>query len=142
MRQAIVVYVAAIALTSALVFKLAARHGPFFTRPETIVDHVWWHGEPARRMLKFLPQAIKKIPPNVTVAAFQPAGGLPHDDFCFYTATGYLTHQFMVPPMSANPGTPKKDAAQYVIAVGSPFTNPDYELVETYSDGALYKMRQ
>ena len=142
MRQAIVVYVAAIALTAAFVMKLAQRGRPYFDRPRTIVDHIWWEGEPARRLLRFLPEAAKKIPPNVTVTAFEPAGGLPHDDFCFYTATGYLTHQFVVPPMSANLMTPKKDAAQYVIAVARPFTNPDYELVETYQDGRLYKLRQ
>lgn len=142
MRQAIVVYVAAIALTAALVAKQAGRGAPFFTRPETIVDHVFGEREPARRLLKFLPRVAKDIPPNVTVTAFHPAGGLPHDDFCFFTITGYLTHQFVLPPMSANLATPKKDAVQYVIAIGAEFRNPDYELVATYSDGRLYRYRR
>src|SRR4029078_11332278 len=45
--SAMVVYGAAAALTAMLAVKLVQRGGPYFARPETVMDHLW-RGEPCR----------------------------------------------------------------------------------------------
>ena len=136
MRSAIVVYGAAAALTAMLAVKLVQRGGPYFARPETVMDHLWG-GEPCRFAGSLATDVAQVIPRGEIVACFTPINGQVRDDYCGIIATGYLTRQWVVPNDFVRNGT-----VDWVLAVKNPFDDPRYELVATYPDGRLYARRK
>ncbi len=136
MRATIVVYSAAIALTAMLAVKLVQRGGPFLVRPQTVSDHLW-PSDPCRAVGLLASQVAQVIPPRDSVACFVPVNGQVHDDYCGIIATGHLTRQWIVPNDFVRNGT-----VPWVIAMKNPFDDPRYELVASYPEGRLYKLRE
>jgi hypothetical protein len=128
-RQAAVVIVAATALCGVQIVKLAQLGGPYFARPATVLEHMvpWNHQN--RRLLTLAAEIANVIPRGATVSVFQPVDGKAVDDSCFFIATGQLPRHRIV-PFSERP--------QWVVAVGSRFDDPHYELIATYPEGLLY----
>jgi hypothetical protein len=88
-----------------------------------------------------LPQLANVIPRGATVAVFKPVDGKSHDDGAFFVATGLLPRHRIVPPMMASDAVAVPDRAEWVVALTDPLDNPNYELVATYPEGRLYKLR-
>ena len=130
-------------LCAATIQQLAARGGPYFSVPATVVEHVSATGpHETRDALILLPQAARLIPRDTTVTAFRPRDGRAQDDHATYlTAVGLLPHHFVLPPFTAYPETAQADLAQYVVAIGSPFDHPRYEPIAGFANGWLYKRR-
>ena len=141
-KQAVVIGVATIALNAMLVAKMADRGRPYFETPRTIADHTIDPQDPPRLALTFLPQLSKVIPLGATVAVFKPVNGKVNDDGAFFVATGLLPRHQIVPPLMASDAVEARDRAEWVAAITDPLDNPNYELVATYPEGRLYKLRQ
>ena len=134
MRQAIVVYVAAIALTVALIVKLAQRGGPYFHLPRTIVDHSLDPSDPVRKSLTLFPIVAQVIPRGESVAMI--------DDATFYVATGELPRNEVLPVFFAKNECPPNNRAKWAIAINEPFANDHYELIASYDEGRLYALKR
>src|SRR5689334_15744167 len=126
--QKAVVYTAVLLLGIALVVRLHSRGGPYFERPQTIVDHVGTGLHETREALLLLPKAAKVLPRGAHVTCFRPIDGQEHYDTPdFLTAVGLLEHQWVEPPFTAGLIVPRRDLVEYVVAVREPFTHPYYK---------------
>ncbi len=134
MRQAVVVYVAAIALTAALGARIIKRGGPYFDfPPSTIVEHSLDANDPVRKSLTLFPIVAQVIPRGESVAMI--------DDACFYVGTGQLPRHEVLPPFFAKNDCPPDARAKWAIAINEPFASDHYELVASYAEGRLYKLK-
>ena len=138
-----VLTVLALLLVAALAGRLYTRGGPYFERPETILDHVGRGRHPARDALVLLPKVRPLLPRGVEVTCFRPIDGQApaEDSDNFLAAVGQLPYQIVDPPFTAMASVPRKELVTYVIAVRDPFTHPDYEEVAAFAEGRLYRVR-
>lgn len=140
--------IAALLLTAATVARFIARGGPYFDPPLTIVDHVDRLdapdvANPLRTPLEVIPRLARQIPRGAEVTCFRPAAGLEqYDAPSFLTAIGQLPRNRVLPPFTARLDTPRPLLAEYVIAIGQPFTHPAYRLVSEVPRGWLYKVER
>ena len=128
-------------LTVALLVRLISRGGPYFTRPETIVDHVGPQKHETRDVLLLLPKVAPLIPRSAIVTCFRPVGGqMDFDAPDYFAAVGALPKHTVWPPFVASLTTPRNELVEYVIAVEKPFEHPYYHVVATFPEGRLYKV--
>ena len=139
-----VLTVLALLLVAALAGRLYTRGGPYFERPQTIVDHVGREKHESRDALVLLPKVRPLLPRGATVTCFRPIGGsAPEEDtYNFLPAIGQLPHQNVLPPFTAMNDVPRKILVQYVIAMRVPFTHPDYKEIATFPEGRLYQVQR
>lgn len=139
--QKAVVYTAVLLLGIALFVRLFTRGGPYFERPQTIVDHVGTGLHETRAALLLLPKAAEVIPRGAHVACFRPIDGVQqYDTPDFLTAVGLLEHQWIEPGFTASLTVPREDLVEYVVAVRDPFTHPHYKPVAGFPEGWVYKV--
>lgn len=135
-----------IAVSIALLFiaflhRLYTRGGPYLELPATIVDHVGPRPHDTHDALVALPRFRRLIPRGATVTCFRPVNGAQQYDTPNYlAAVGLLPAQHVVPPFAASRDTPKESLAEYVVAIGQPFTHPAYRLLLEFPEGRLYKV--
>jgi len=131
-------------LVAALAGRLVTRGGPYFARPETIVDHVGPRKHESRDALVLLPKVRPLLPRGVEVTCFRPVNGAApaQDTDNFYPAIGQLPRQSVVPPFTAMNDVPRKNLVEYVVAVGAPFTHPDYKEIAAFAEGQLYRVQR
>jgi hypothetical protein len=143
-RERAVLTALALLLTAVLAARLYTRGGPYFARPETIVDHVGPHKHEARDVLVLLPKVRPLLPRGARVTCFRPIRGeAPEEDtFNFFAAVGQLPHQKVDPPFIAMPDVPRKNLIEWVIAVYRPFTHPAYRAVAAFPEGRLYRLQR
>jgi len=120
--------IASVLLIAALARILYARGGPYFTGPETIVDHVDVTKHVAHDV-QLLGRRVRKMMPNgATVAGFTPAGGKAVEGIAeMLTAVDLLPDQRVRASYSVD--DPSGFIPDWVIAVGGAFvdasrTNP------------------
>lgn len=126
-----IVAVATLILLIAFVNRLYTRGGPYFTRPETIVDHVGPNKHETRDALVLLPKVRPLLPRGARVTCFEPGNADTMPDF--FTAVGQLPQQVVIAP---NDGMP-----EYVIAIRKPLDNSAYRMIAEFPEGRLYKAR-
>ena len=130
--QTVIVAAATVILLIAFVHRLYTRGGPYFARPETIVDHVGPYKHDTRDALILLPKVRPLLPRGARVTCLEP--GSNDNSPAFFAAIGQLPQQSVVSPFGELP--------EYVIAVGKPFDNPDYRVIAQFPEGRLYKAGQ
>jgi len=124
-----IVAAATLILLLAFVNRLYTRGGPYFERPETIVDHVGPHKHETRDALVLLPKVRPLLPRGARVTCFEP--GNPETMPDFFTAVGQLPQQNVVSPDGELP--------EYVIAIRTTFDNTSYRVIAEFPEGRLYK---
>jgi hypothetical protein len=124
-----IVAVATLILLIAFVNRLYTRGGPYFARPETIVDHVGPNKHETRDALVLLPKVRPLLPRGARVTCFEPGNRDTMPDF--FTAVGQLPQQVVVSPDGELP--------QYVIAIRKPLDNSAYRVIAEFPEGRLYK---
>jgi hypothetical protein len=136
--------VLALLLVAALAGRLYTRGGPYFERPQTIVDHVGPGKHEARDALVLLPKVRPLLPRGAEVTCFRPIdGAAPEEDTNnFFAAVGQLPHHSVMPPFTAMNDVPRKNLVEYVIAMRVPFTHPDYKEIATFPEGRLYRVQR
>lgn len=140
-RERLILVLGVLLLTGAFVVRLASRGGPYFTRPETIVDHVGPQKHETRDVLLLLPKVAPLIPRNAIVTCFRPVGGqMDFDAPDYFAAVGGLPKHTVWPPFVASLSTPRSELVDYVIAVEKPFEHPYFHVVATFPEGRLYKV--
>jgi hypothetical protein len=134
----------ALLLVAALVGRLYTRGGPYFERPETIVDHVGPGKHELRDALILLPKVRPLLPRGAEVTCFRPVNGwAPEGDTVnFFAAVGQLPHQNVVPPFTAMFHVQRENLAEYVVAVRDPFTHPAYKELAAFPEGRLYRVQR
>ena len=134
----------ALLLVAALAWRLYTRGGPYFARPETMVDHVGPRKHESRDVLVLLPKVRPLLPRGARVTCFRPVdGAAPEEDtFNFFPAVGQLPHQKVDPPFIAMNDVPRKNLIDYVIAVRVPFTHPLYREIAAFPEGRLYRLQR
>jgi hypothetical protein len=139
-----VVIALALLLVAALVRRLYTRGGPYFERPQTIVDHVGPTKHETRDALVLLPKVRPLLPRGAEVTCFRPVDGwAPEGDTeNFFAAVGQLPYQNVVPPFTAMQTTPLPNLAEYVVAVREPFTHADYKEIAAFPEGRLYRVQR
>ncbi|MEO6258761.1 MAG: hypothetical protein ABIP63_00350 [Thermoanaerobaculia bacterium] len=141
--ERVVVTVATLLMIAVLAQRLYTRGGPYFTRPVTIVDRVGPRPYEIEPTLRLLPQIRPLLPRNASVACFQPVKGVQaYQMDNFFAAVGQLPYQKVIPSFAAATDVPLENLAQYVVAIKEPFTHPSYDLVATFPQGRLYKVRR
>ena len=127
-----VLTILALLLTAALIGRLYTRGGPYFERPETIVDHVGRGRHATRDALVLLPKVRPLLPRGAQVTCFRPVdGGRPREDSDnFLAAVGQLPEQSVLPPFAR---------AEYVVAVREPFVESGYTQIAEFPEGRLYR---
>ena len=134
----------ALLLVAALVGRLVTRGGPYFERPETIVDHVGPTKHELRDALILLPKVRPLLPRGAEVTCFRPVNGwAPEGDTVnFFAAVGQLPYQNVVPPFTAMFHVRRENLAEYVVAVRDPFTHPAYKELAAFPEGRLYRVQR
>jgi len=128
-------------LLIAFIHRLYTRGGPYFERPQTIVDHVGPNTHETRDALLLLPKVRPLLPRGAQVTCFRPLNGAEKYDMPdFFAAVGQLPNQAVLPPFVASVGTNPADLVEYVIAVHDPFTHPSYRIVAEYPEGRVYRV--
>lgn len=141
--QKAVVYTAVLLLGVALLVRLHSRGGPYFERPQTIVDHVGSGLHETRHALLLLPKAAEVIPRGAHATCFRPIEGVQQYDMPdFFTAVGILEHQWIQPPFTASLDVPREHLVEYVVAVREPFTHPYYKPIAGFPEGWVYKVER
>ena len=136
-----IVVAATLLLLVALVHRLYTRGGPYFSRPETIVDHVAPNKHETRDVLILLPKVRPLLPRGALVTCFRPVNGEQnYDTPDFFAAVGQLPDQTVLPPFAASVGSKPSDLVEWVIAVWKPFTHPSYRVVAEFPEGRLYRV--
>jgi len=136
-----VVAIATLILLIAFIHRLYTRGGPYFARPETIVDHVGPKKHETRDALLLLPKVRPLLPLGAHVTCFRPVNGAQNYDIPnFFAAVGQLPNQFVLPPFVASLDTNRSDLVEYVIAVRDPFTHPSYRVAAEFPEGRLYRV--
>jgi len=132
-------------LTAATIACLAARGGPYFQIPQTVMDHVDrldapYVANPTRTPLAVIPQLARFIPRDAEVTCFRPQFGRErYDAPSLLTAIGQLPRNRVLPPFAVSLDTPYQQLTEYVIAIGQPFQHPAYKLIAQVPGGRLYK---
>lgn len=140
--EQIAILLGALLLLAAFLVRLGTRGGPYFERPQTIVDHVGPDKHETRDTLILLPKVAPLIPRSAIVTCFRPYWGQMQNDIPnYFAAVGGLPKHTVWPPFAASLTTPRQELADYVIAVDAnqPFTHPYYHLVATFPEGRLYQ---
>jgi hypothetical protein len=134
----------ALLLLAALAGRLYTRGGPYFERPQTIVDHVGPGRHPLHDALVLLPKVRPLLPRGADVTCFRPVDGwAPEGDTDnFIAAVGQLPYQSVLPPFTAMQTTPLPNLVSYVIAVRDPFTHRDYREIAAFPEGRLYQVQR
>jgi len=142
--ESVIVYLCTALLIAAFVMRLVTRGGPYFARPQTIVDHVGPGKHETRDALVLLPKVEKLIPRGAEVTCFRPIEGTANADDTanFYTAVGQLPRQQVQPPFTAMLTVPTGSLVEYVVAVGGPFDHPAYRVIAEFPEGRLYKVER
>ena len=139
--EKVIVAAAALILLIAFIHRLYTRGGPYFKRPETIVDHVGPNKHETRDALLLLPKVRPLLPRGAQVTCFRPVNGAQNYDMPdFFAAVGQLPNQTVQPPFVASLGANPADLVEYVIAVRDPFTHPAYVVVAEFPEGRLYRV--
>lgn len=139
--EKIAIALGALLLTAAFLVRLGTRGGPYFDRPQTIVDHVGPDKHETRDALTLLPKLAPLIPRSAIVTCFRPAGGqMQFDVPNYFTAVGGLPKHTVWPPYAASLTTPRNELVDYVIAIEKPFDHPYFHLAATFPEGRLYKV--
>ena len=132
---------ATLILLVALAHRLYTRGGPYFTAPQTIVDHVGPNKHETRDALLLLPKVRPMLPHGALVTCFRPVHGEQNYDMPdFFAAVGQLPDQTVLPPFVASLGSNPSDLVEWVIAVRDPFTHPSYRVVAEFPEGRLYRV--
>ena len=136
--------VLALLLLAALAGRLYTRGGPYFERPQTLVDHVGRGKHPLHDALVLLLKVRPLLPRNAEVTCFRPVDGwAPEGDTDnFFAAVGQLPYQSVQPPFTAMQTTPLPELVPYVIAVRDPFTHQDYKEIAGFPEGRLYQVQR
>ena len=129
LSEKLIVAIATLILLIAFVNRLYTRGGPYFARPETIVDHVGPNKHETRDALMLLPKVRPLLPRGARVTCFEPGGADLSPDF--FAAVGQLPLQRVVSPYG--------DLPEYIIAIRKPFDNPAYRVIAEFPEGRLYK---
>ncbi|HEY8180822.1 MAG TPA: hypothetical protein VII32_01175 [Thermoanaerobaculia bacterium] len=127
--QTVIVAAATVILLIAFVNRLYTRGGPYFARPETIVDHVGPNKHETRDALVLLPKVRRLLPRGARVTCFEPGNADTMPDF--FAAVGQLPQQIVVSPNGVLP--------EYVIAIRKPLDNSAYRAIAEFPEGRLYK---
>jgi len=136
-----VIAAATLILLIAFVHRLYTRGGPYFQRPQTIMDHVGPNKHDTRDALILLPQIRPLLPRGAEVTCFRPLNGeAQYDASNYLTAVGQLPDQIVRPPLLAIRDLPPASLVEYVIAIGEPFNHPAYHVVAEFPEGRLYKV--
>ena len=136
-----IVAAATLILLIAFIHRLSTRGGPYFSRPETIVDHVGPDKHATRDALVLLPKVRPLLPRGALVTCFRPVKGEQDYDMPdFFAAVGQLPDQTVLPPFVASLGSNPSDLVEWVIAVRDPFTHPSYRVVAEFPEGRLYRV--
>jgi hypothetical protein len=131
------------ALCAFTIARYVERHAPYFSAPETIVDHVDKRTHDNRDLLVLLPKIEPLIPRNVEVTCFRPlAGQQQFDGPNYLAAVGLLPHRSVLPPFTAAADLPVDQLVEYVIAIREPFAHPAYRVVASYPEGTLYRVNR
>ncbi len=142
-RESLVIFASVVALSACMIARYVERRPPFFSRPETIVDHVDRRVHDNRDLLVLMPKIEPLIPRNVEVTCFRPKAGQQHDDGPNYlAAVGLLPHRSVLPPFTAAADLPVDQLVEYVIAIRDPFSHPAYRVVASYPEGTLYRVNR
>ena len=140
-----IIPLAVLVLTAATVARFAARGGPYFQIPETVMDHVDrldapYVVNPTRVPLVVIPKLARFIPRGAEVTCFRPAFGREqYDAASLLTAIGQLPRNRVLPAFAVKYDTPREQLTEYVIAIDEPFNHPAYKLVAQVPHGRLYK---
>ena len=139
-----VLTVLALLLVAALAGRLYTRGGPYFERPQTIIDHVGRERHESRDALVLLPKVRPLLPRRAEVTCFRPLdGAAPDGDTSnFLPAIGLLPQQNVLPPFTAMNDVPRRSLVEYVIAIRVPFTHPAYKEIATFPEGRLYRVQR
>jgi hypothetical protein len=141
-----IISIAVALLTAATIVRLAARGGPYFQIPQTVMDHVDrvdapYVVNPTRTPLAVIPKLARFIPRGAEVTCFRPSfGHAQYDAPSFLAAIGQLPRNRVLPPFAVAPETPVGQLTEYVIAIDEPFQHPAYHLVAQVPHGRLYKV--
>jgi len=127
--QTVIVAAATVILLIAFVNRLYTRGGPYFARPETIVDQVGPNKHETRDALVLLPKVRRLLPRGARVTCFEPGNADTMPDF--FAAVGQLPQQIVVSPNGVLP--------EYVIAIRKPLDNSAYRVIAEFPEGRLYK---
>ena len=131
--RAVVIYAAAALLAVALILRFHELGGPYWTRPQTVQDHVAPTPYPSRDVILLARRAAEIIPRGATVTALRPADAPNFDVTHWMTAFGLMPRHRVVPPeFSTSP-------PQYVLAVREPFIRPGYRLISELPEGRIYR---
>jgi hypothetical protein len=134
-----VVYLTAAVLTLLLVRLLHARGGPYWERPETILDHVGTDTHHSRDAIRLIRRAEMFVPTGTSLTVLVPAQA-PHYDYTHHLlASGLLPHHEVRHPSLAAHET--RLWPDYLIAIESPLVHPGYRLVMEWPEGRLYQRR-
>src|SRR5438270_13349862 len=91
LAERLLITLGAILLTAAFLVRLATRGGPYFDRPQTIVDHVGPDKHETRDALILLPKVAPLIPRSAVVTCFRPVEGqMQFDVPNYFAAVGAL----------------------------------------------------
>ena len=141
--ERVVVYAASLLMIAVLAQRLYTRGGPYFDRPVTIVDRVGPERYDIEPTLRLLPRVRAMLPRNATVACFRPVHGTQaYQMDHFFAAVWQLPYQKVIPSFAAATDVPTQNLVEYVVAIGEPFAHPSYDLVATFAEGRLYKVRR
>lgn len=121
--QQVVVLLATLACCAAILQAYAARGGPYFARPVTVIDHVIPGAHPIREVLLRTRTLEQAMPAGATVAVVRatPAGAAVNDTETFLAASGSLPRHRVVPL------PPEGTGPDYVITIGGALADPRYE---------------
>jgi hypothetical protein len=141
--ESLVILASVTALCAFTIVRYVERRPPYFSQPDTIVDHVDRRIHDNRDLLVLLPKIEPLIPRNVEVTCFRPVAGQQHDDGANYlAAVGLLPHRSVLPPFTAAADLPVDQLVEYVIAIREPFAHPSYRVVASYPEGTLYRVKR
>jgi len=119
-----------------LLLHFRALGGPYFEIPRTVYDHVIPGRPPLTRQAIVMSENVAPLlPRGATLTVISPELEPNWDATHYLTASGLLPHQRVMHP-AFGPGQQHPD---FVIALGRPFSNPEYRLVREFPEGRLYQ---
>ncbi len=137
--QRTVAWCGALLLCALLIQRYYAAGGPYFRPPVTVLDHVYLGRHPQRHELMVVPKLEPLIPRGADVTCFHPKKGRAwNDDSTYFTATGLLPRNRVLPPVTAGADVPKSEAVEWVIALDEPFPDSRYLEIAATEHGWLY----
>lgn len=128
-----VVYATAVVAIVVLVHRFRLDRGPWFDRPETLYDHVWWgKPHPLRNLILLAEEAERTVPRGSTVTALSPYP--PHADSTFLYAAGGLLPRHRIVFTDATP------PADFMLVPGGEYRHPSYRLWREHPSGRIYEL--